>query len=232
MKKILLLLITIWSLESTAQVLSLTPQANAVQVTSNTIVTPGAGTKTYIVCPGVILNYSESSTMDTIILRSGSTLIIDSAFSYGYANIYAQAGSTIDMNFRQTGSLTYEAGVTILDTNIAPPSFFINSLQVTTIQISNANLPGGVSACTPLGIQHIDNKNESVNIYVGGNVLNIKAKNAINTSFSIINAQGQKVKQFQGQDTTINEDISMMPNGIYWLTWISNTAQGVVSFMK
>lgn len=220
-------------MKSSAQVISLTPQSNTIEITSNTTITLGSsGFKTYLVCPGVTLFYTESSTMDSIILLSGSTLVIDSAFSYGYAIVYAQSGSTVDMNFRQTGSLNYESGVTILDTTVFPPSFFQGSQQVNTIQISYANLSGGASACTPLNIQDIDTQNESVHVNVEGNNLNIKTINTSPKYYCIINAQGQKVKQFQSKNNIITEDISLLPNGIYWLKWISNSAQDVISFWK
>lgn len=233
MKKLFLLLLTFYSIASTAQVISLTPQANTYQIITNTTFGPGTpGTKTFIVCPGVTLNYSESSTMDTIILRSGSTLIVDSAFSYGYANIFAQAGSTVDMNFRQTGSLTYEAGVTILDTNIAPPSFFLGAQQVTTVQISYANILGGVSACSPTNVGDIDKNNKSVNVHVAGNTLHIRSSNSIEKSYSIINTQGQVVKEIRSTLDILHEDISPLSEGIYWLKWKSISNQGVVAFTK
>ncbi len=233
MKKLFLLLLTFYSIASTAQVISLTPQANTYQIITNTTFGPGTpGTKTFIVCPGVTLNYSESSTMDTIILRSGSTLKIDSIFSYGYARIYAQTGSTVDMNFRQTGSLSYEAGVTILDTNIGPPSFFQGAQQVTTVQISYANILGGVSACSPTNVGDIDKDNKSVNVHVAGNTLHIRSSNSIEKSYSIINTQGQVVKEIRSTLDILHEDISLLSKGIYWLKWKSISNQGVVAFTK
>ncbi len=233
MKKFLPIVLVIFSMTSSAQVINLVPQANAIQLTTNTSVSPGTpGIKTYIVCPGVTLTYSESSTMDTIILRGGSTLIFDSTFSYGYARVYAQAGSTVDMNFRQTGSLIHEAGVTILDTTIAPPSFFQGSQLVNWVQISYANIPGGVSACSPTSIGNIEKDHQSVNVHVAGNTLHIRSSNSIEKSYSIINTQGQVVNEIRSNLDILHEDISLLSEGIYWLKWKTNSNQGVVAFTK
>lgn len=216
-----------------AQVINFTPNANTIIVSTNTTVGIGGGNfKTYLVCPGVTLSYAENSSMDTILLESGATLKFDSAYSYGYAAIYAKAGSSIDMNFKQTGKLTFVNGVTVIDSNVGPPSFFMGTNLVTTINYIYSNLPGGVG-CAPNALQELSPDEALLSIHNNEHELIIRASDAVDEPEIIVcNISGQRlvVKKLHEQKSTVG--ISHLPKGIYRLLWSDHKHSGSISFSK
>ena len=231
MKQLFLLLMVILSNAVQAQIVNLIPQNASVLINTNTTIPMGGNFKTYIVCSGNTLTYQESSTMDTIIVMPGAVLKIDSVFSYGYSKIYAKAGSIVDINFKQVGSLTYEAGVTIQDTNIAPPSFFMGSQQVTTINVSYANLPGGIG-CTPTSLTPVDNHQSLITIHNNENNLYIKNTSLQHSQYQIISPLGAILKEWKNGNVTETIDISSLTKGVYFFRWTLNGEVGAMSFLK
>lgn len=215
-----------------AQVINFTPNANTIVVTTNTTVGIGGGNfKTYLVCPGVTLSYAESSTMDTILLESGATLKFDSAISYGYASVYAKNGATVDMNFRQTGKLTYVNGVTILDTAVGPPSFFFGKQLVNGINYYYNNLPGGVG-CTPNTVEDVS-KEDLLRIATTPNELFLFLnKDKGKFQIKILNASGQILCTKKDVSQSEKIDISSFSTGMYRLVWHSETKAGSEAFIK
>lgn len=231
MKKLYLLLMMSFSYIAQAQIVNLTPQAASTLINTNTTIPMGGNFKTYIVCSGNTLTYQENSTMDTIVLMPGATLKIDSVYSYGYSKIYAKAGSIVDINFKQVGSLIYEAGVTIQDTNVGPPSFFMGAQQVTTINVSYANLPGGIG-CTPTGLTPVNTNQTLISLYNNDHHLYIKNATTNDGRFQIINPIGAIVKEWHHGNVTETIDISSFPKGVYFVRWMLNGEVGAMSFLK
>lgn len=232
--KALILACLFFANSALAQVINMTPAANTIIISTNTTVGIGAGNfKTYLVCPGATLTYAESSTMDTILLESGATVKFDSAFSYGYALVYAKAGSTVDMNFRQTGKLTYVNGVSVLDTNAGPSSFFLGANLVTSINYNYANLPGG-TGCAPNALDELkESSNQLISAFNNGHELTLQNLPADQKAdIKIINMTGQICLMRKLSNATAKIDISSLPQGIYKVIWNSGNHHGTAGFSK
>ena len=233
MKRIsLILLLSLAVNLAHGQVVNFTPNANTIIIATNTTVGIGAGNfKSYLVCPGAALSYAESSTMDTILLESGAKVKFDSSMSYGYASVYAKSGSTVDMNFRQTGKLTYEAGVTILDTNIGPPSFFFGKSLAAPLNYLYTQLPGGVG-CAPNAVIDVQ-KDYFMNVRVDANQLQLYMnKETAPLMVKIVNSFGQILLKKQIQNEKESVDISALSSGLYYLVWNTGMTQGSNVFVK
>ncbi|MBL7764498.1 MAG: T9SS type A sorting domain-containing protein [Chitinophagaceae bacterium] len=233
MKKILSLALLLNTFHVFSQTITVTPAATTQIITTNTNITPGSGPmKTYLVCSGATLFYQESSTMDTILLEPGATLKIDSVMSYGYSNIYAKAGSTVDINFRQVGKLNYVSGATILDTNLTmPSSFFMGSHQFTTINFVYTNLPGGVG-CAPTAFSPIEDEKLSFKPFVQDDKLFLLGLNKNNIRGQIRNLYGQVLSNFTLQGSNQACDISHLSSGMYWVSVIQEGQRMTQAFLK
>ncbi|MCC7029356.1 MAG: T9SS type A sorting domain-containing protein [Chitinophagaceae bacterium] len=217
-----------------AQVINFTPVAGTIIVSSNTTVGIGAGNfKTYLVCAGATLSYAESSTMDTLLLEAGATLKFDSAMSYGYAFVYAKAGSTVDMNFRQTGKLFYESGATIVDSSVGPPSFFQGAALVNGINYLYTNLPGG-TGCTPASTSETGHDTKQLVILQHSeNELTVQLLHKeAKCEIQILNTAGQLClsKSLSESSTTI--DLRSLPQGVYIVRWQQQANRGSELFLR
>lgn len=216
-----------------AQVINFTPAATTILVTVDTTVGIGGGNfRTFLVCPGVTLSYAESSSMDTILLEAGAIVKFDSAFSYGYASVYAKSGSTVDMNFRQTGKLTYVNGVTVLDSNIGPPSFFMGSHLVNTINYDYSNLPGG-APCSPTQLQAVEQQGALISLFNTEHELivqNSGPESILDVRIYSFTGQLLMAKKLHEIKNTL--DISALPPGIYRLVWNQHGRSGSAGFTK
>ncbi len=215
-----------------SQLVTVAPNANTIIISTNTTIGIGGGNfKTYLVCPGATLSYAESSTMDTILLEPGASLRFDSAISYGYASVYAKNGSTVDMNFRQTGKLIYEQGATIIDTNIGPPTFLLGKSLAAPLNFIYSNLPGGIG-CAPNAVFNIE-KHHFLDIWVHANQLSLKMANeGMPYQVKIFNSFGQIISKtvLTNEDETL--DISALPTGVYFLAWKCNEKSGSKTFVR
>ncbi|MBK7762465.1 MAG: T9SS type A sorting domain-containing protein [Bacteroidetes bacterium] len=218
MKYLLLLTIGFLDFQLDAQIVTATLGATTQIIQSNTNISigGGGGNKSYLVCPGITLSYAESSTMDTIYLETGSSLKIDSTFSYGYSTIYAKAGSMVDINFRQVGKLIFENGVSVLDTNLSmPSSFFMGSVQASSVVYNYSNLPGGIG-CAPSSVSNMPSNANLISCFTNHDQLILHGHLNEVSRIKIFNVLGQALKDLQTPNLQ-SIDISELTSGIFWV---------------
>jgi hypothetical protein len=113
MKKLYILTIMITAaLASSAQctfTLTNTSSDTTFIITSNTTLscnnTPPF--RSFLICSGVTVTYQDNSCQHRFYLETGATLIYDTTYSYGYSQVYAKPGSTVDFNNKQVWKKHY-----------------------------------------------------------------------------------------------------------------------------
>jgi hypothetical protein len=122
-----------------------TPDTGTIIIYNDTTFSCSHPMRNFFVCNGATVRFTDNSCSNKFFLKPGTTLIFDSLMSYGYSEVFAKAGATVDANGKQIMSIQYETGVTLLDTgNFSSP---ITSLPCGSMTFDYTNLPGQISPC-------------------------------------------------------------------------------------
>lgn len=122
-----------------------TPDTGTIVILNDTTFSCSNPMRNFLICNAAKVNFTDNSCMNKFFLEPGTTLIFDSLMSYGYSEVFAKAGSTVDANGKQIMSIQYETGVTLLDTGgFSSP---ITGIPCGSMTFDYTNLPGQVSPC-------------------------------------------------------------------------------------
>lgn len=122
-----------------------TPDTGTIVILNDTTFNCSNPMQNFLVCNAAKVNFTDNSCMNKFFLEPGAVLVFDSLMSYGYSEVFAKAGATVDANGKQIMSIQFETGVTLRDTgNFSSP---INSLPCGSMTFDYTNLPGQISPC-------------------------------------------------------------------------------------
>jgi len=118
--------------------------ANTVMITSDTTISSASGNNTYLICPGVNVNYTGGqSTLNTYYMEDSASLDVN---SYHYPQLYMQTGAEVIAN-HSVGPPSY-----LITPTAEPGAIFTDTIgsyvdPITwcgTLTFNYSNLPGGV----------------------------------------------------------------------------------------
>jgi len=173
---------------------------NTVVIISDTIISNATGINTYLICPGVEVNYTGSqSTLNTYYLESSASLEIS---TYHYPKLYLKSSAEVIANHSNNNIATIS---TLHWTKAENGAIFTDTLNswvepitwCSNLIFDYSNLPGGIGCPTNTAIEHTATTN-FVTIYPNPasdvvTIDNVSYAKTKEYSIKIFNALAQEV---------------------------------------
>lgn len=213
-KFILSLFLLLCSNKPYAQVCNIIVNATAHRITSDTTLTYDSSPvmQSWVPCPGKFIQLDSAITqIDTFYLREGNTLNIDSLSTMaGGFVVYADSGSVVDCNFKQT-LLIYYTPNTILKDTIG----WGNKVLCSDIVFDFSNMIEAHDCNTPLSTT--DRKMLFYQLANGSSQWTINFPQSIHGKAILYNLYAQVVQQYECKGSQLNIQHNHLVPGLYFL---------------